>query len=325
MSGIIWIIDEEWSDYEIEEELIKINLPDYEIKYSQKSYEKDLEIFGKNADAIICQIDIDMPAEVIRSLENCKIISIYGTGYEKVDVKAANEKKIPVVNVPNFCTEEVSDHVMAFIYYFCKKVHSYTKSLFSERWGIDAVAVAEMPRRLQGAILFVVGFGNIGMAVARKAKCLGMEVVAYDPYVSKDSFGALGVRSVSWETGFKIADFVSIFTRLTPETKLLIGMEEFKMMKNNAVLINTSRGGIVNETELVNAIDKGIIAGAALDVLTTEPPDAQNEILKREKILVTPHVSYLTRESLIELREKTTNNIIMAIKGQKSIMSVNQR
>lgn len=313
MSKLIWIIDEEWKDYEIEEQLFKREVPDYKVKHSNNQYMKDLEDFGKYAEAILAQIYVDIPGETISKLENCKVISVYGGGFDRVNLDAAKEKGIIVTYVPAYCLEEVSDHVLAFIYYFARKLNSYMEPIKNGLWGRQAVT--DMPKRIKGTVLFLVGFGRIARAVARKAKSLGMEVTTYDPYVKDDETEIFGVKKVEWEEGFKFADFVSIHIPLNEETKAMIGRKEFEIMKRHSVLINTSRGELVDENELLNAVRKGKIAGAALDVIASEPPSPDREILNCDRILITPHVAYLSDDSLVELKKRAAENAITALRG----------
>ncbi len=313
MSKLIWIIDEEWKDYEIEEQLLKRDLPDYKVNHSNYQYIKDLEDFGRFAEAILAQIYVDIPRETISKLEICKVISVYGGGFDRVDLEAAKEKGIIVTYVPAYCLEEVSDHVLAFIFYFARKLNSYMKPIKNGLWG--GQAVTDMPKRIRGTVLFLVGFGRIARTVARKAKSLGMEVTTYDPYVKDDETEIFGVKKVEWEEGFRFADFVSIHTPLNEETKAMIGRKEFEIMKRHSVLINTSRGEIVDENELLNAVVKSRIAGAALDVIDSEPPNPDREILNCDRILVTPHVAYVSDDSLIELKKRAAENVITALRG----------
>lgn len=313
MSKLIWIIDEEWKDYEIEEQLFKREVPDYKVKHSNNQYMKDLEDFGKYAEAILAQIYVDIPGETISKLENCKVISVYGGGFDRVNLDAAKEKGIIVTYVPAYCLEEVSDHVLAFIYYFARKLNSYMEPIKNGLWGRQAVT--DMPKRIKGTVLFLVGFGRIARAVARKAKSLGMEVTTYDPYVKDDETEIFGVKKVEWEEGFKFADFVSIHIPLNEETKAMVGRKEFEIMKRHSVLINTSRGELVDENELLNAVRKGKIAGAALDVIASEPPNPDREILNCDRILITPHVAYLSDDSLVELKKRAAENAITALRG----------
>lgn len=317
MSKLIWIIDEEWKDYEIETQLLKSSFPDCIIKHSRHDYKDDLEAFGKKADAILAQIYVNLPKTTIDKLENCKVISVYGGGFNRIDLDAVKNKGIIATYVPGYCTEEVSDQVILFIYYFAKKINSYNEPVKKGFWGAQTVDYNNMPKRIKGSILYLIGFGRIAKTVARKAMSLGMEVIAYDPYINVEEMKKMGVKKVEWEEGLKVCDFVSIHTPLTDETKNMIGKKEFELIKKDAVLINVSRGEIIDEKELINAVKNGVIAGAGLDVVVNEPPEPDREIFKCENILVTPHVSYISHESLTELKTRATNNVITALKGQK--------
>lgn len=183
---MIWIIDEEWENYDIEENLIKQSLPGYELKYSGTDFYKDLENFGKKADAIIAQINIKLTKDVIEKLDKCKIISVYGVGYNNIDIAAAKDKGIIIANVPDYCVEEVSDHVISFIFEFYKSLNSYKEKIQKGLWGLNALD--EIPKRIKGSVLLLIGFGRIAKLEAKKAKCLGMDVAAYDPYAKDEDF-----------------------------------------------------------------------------------------------------------------------------------------
>ena len=313
MPKTIWIVDEVWDNYRIEKELIAESLSDYAVRFSNKSnYLTDIDRFGGQVDALIAQIDIDISGDMLEKLPNCKIISVYGTGYDQIDVSAANEKNILVANVPDYCIDEVSDHILAFIFHFSKKVSSYKDRVRKGLWGIDAVD--RLPTRLHGSTVFIVGFGKIGRAVATKTAVLGLNIITFDPYIADDDLKPFQATRVAWETGFKRADYVVVTLRLTEDTRGLIGKTEFDAMQRHAVLINTSRGEILREDELIKAVENGDIGGAALDVLSREPPERDDPMLHCEGILVTPHVSYLTKESLAELRMKTVNNVISLLR-----------
>lgn len=314
MKPLIWIIDEEWSDYEIENQVLKENFQECEIKYSKNDYKNDLESFGKKADAIICQVYVDIPVEVIDKLENCKIIAVYGGGYDRVNIKAAKEKGIKVTYVPGYCVEDVSDYVISAIYYANKKLGSYTESVSQGLWG--AQAVSKPGKRISESNLLVIGFGRIGKAAARKALNMGMGVSIYDPNIDNDTAEKFSVKKVELQDGLKMADYVSINTRLQKETEGLLGIEEFKLMKETAYIVNTARGKIIAEEELIEAVEKGIIAGAVLDVISNEPPTGDEPVLKCSNILVTPHISYISRQSLDELKYRAGSNVVKVLNGQ---------
>lgn len=320
MSKTIWIIDEDWKEYNIEERMIKENLPEYEIKYSGRDFYEDLENFGKYAEAIIAQIDIEISPEVIDKLQNCKIISVYGIGYNNIDVKYAKSKEIIVANAPSYCIEEVSDHIISFIFEFYKSLSSYKEKIRQGLWGVDAMDY--IPKRIKESVLFLIGFGKIAKLEAKKVKALGMNVLVYDPYVNDTELKGYGVKSVTFEEGLKLSDYVSIAVPLNENTKDMIGMKELKLMKKSAVLLNASRGEIIIENDLIEAVKNGVIRGAGLDVVCNEPPNPESEILKVDNIIVTPHVSYASKESMIELRETVALNVIEALNNMKVKNSV---
>lgn len=320
MKPLIWIIDEEWTDYIVEEKILKDNFPDCIIKHSGNDYKKDLEEFGKDADAILCQVYVDMPKETIEKLNKCKVIAVYGGGYDRVDIKAAKEKDIKVTFVPGYCMEDVSDYVISFIYYFNKNLGFYIENANKGPWG--AQAAGRLNKRIKSSTLLIVGFGRIGGIIAEKAKAMKMEVLVCDPYVEEAIIEKYGVKKVDWEFGFKNADYISVNTKYTEKIRGLISMKEFKLMKNTAYIINTSRGKVINEKELIEAVEKGIIAGAALDVIENEPPSGNEEIFKCKNIYVTSHISYLSTESFEELKTRASTNVVKILNGEESKDSI---
>lgn len=320
MLKTIWIIDGDWKEYDIEEKIIKEKLPGYEIKYSGRDFHNDLEDFGKHAEAIIAQIDIEISSQVIDKLANCKIISVYGIGYDNIDVNYARSKGIIVANVPSYCIEEVSDHVISFIFEFYKNLSSFNDKVKKGFWGVDAMDY--IPKRIKDSVLFIIGFGKIAKLEAKKAKALGMNVLVYDPYVNDDELKVYRVKRVTLEEGLKLSDYVSIAVPLNENTRGMIGMKELKLMKKSAVLLNASRGEIIVESELIQAVKNGIIRGAGLDVVCNEPPNPESEILNVDNIIVTPHISYASKQSMIELRETVALNVIEALNNMKVKNSV---
>lgn len=306
MKPLIWIIDEEWPEYLVEEEMLQHRYPGSTIKYSSYDYRKDLEEFGFRADMILCQIYATIPGDVIRKLQNCKGIAVYGGGYDRVDVAAAREMGISVTNVSDYCKEDVADYVIACIYHFNKQVLSYEKAMKEGQWG--AQAVHKKIRRIKGSTLLIIGLGRIGKVVAEKGKALGMKVIAYDPYVEKETMLSLGIDKVSWENGLGQADFISLSPILNSETEGLVKYKDFMKMKKTAYLINTARGKIVVEQDLIKAVQEGSIAGAALDVISVEPPTLSAAVFNCQDIVVTPHISYISGESYSELKRRTVQN-----------------
>lgn len=314
MAPLIWIIDEEWPDYKIEEQILREQFPDCTIRYSHYDYAADRETFGKQADAVLCQVYARIPKETVEQLEKCKIISLFGGGYDRIDVKAAGEKGIPVTFVPGYCTEDLSDYVIAGIFHFNKRLLAYDGVISKGLWG--AQAVTEPVHRVTGSTLLVVGVGRIGTAVAKKARALGMNVLGYDPYVDAAEMETRGAKKVDLPDGLAAADYTSLNPKYYEETDSLLGWEEFKQMKPTAVIVNTSRGKVMVEKDLIRAVREKVIAGAVLDVVANEPPDPQDEIFGVKNIIATPHISYISQESFAELKTRATMNVVKALKGE---------
>jgi D-3-phosphoglycerate dehydrogenase len=310
----IWIIDEEWAGYDREEALLKKEFPGVEIKYSKNgTYRDDLEEAGKQADAVICQISVEMSADIINGLKKCKVISVYGAGYNNVDVQAAKLRGIAVCNVPGYCVEDVSDWVIGAIYYCNKKIGAWDEAIAAGKWG--AGAGEGTINRLSASTLLIVGYGRIGKAAAAKASALGMKVLIYSPSGKKPEGGLEGV---SLKEGLSRADFVSIHTALNRETTKLVNRDFFSMMKKGAYFINASRGKVVDEAALIEAVKTNRIKGAVVDVVETEPPEKESPILHTRGITVTPHIAYLSEDALAELQETAARNAADILKGRKT-------
>ncbi|BBN97563.1 C-terminal binding protein [Sporolactobacillus terrae] len=316
MKPLIWIIDEEWSDYTIEQERLKQAFPNCVIRYSGNDYQKDLVDFGRYADAILCQVYVTIGKETIEKLEHCKIIAIYGGGYDRVAVDAAKSKGITVTYVPGYCVEDVSDYVISAIYFFNKNLPYYLKIANDGPWG--AQAASALTPRIASSTLLIIGFGRIGQKVAEKAQAAHIRVLVHDPRLNGSDALDHGVRKVTLQEGLSEADYVTLHTTYTPETDGLLSMPEFKLMKPTAHVINTSRGRVLNEGDLIEAVKNKDIAGAMLDVIANEPPKGSEAVFSCPNIYVTPHVSYLSIESLTTLKARAVANVITVINGGHS-------
>jgi D-3-phosphoglycerate dehydrogenase / 2-oxoglutarate reductase len=250
---------------------------------------------------------------VIESLKQCRVIARPGTGTDNVDHQTATERGIVVVYVPDFCTEEVADHTLAFILACHKKLLRLDRFVHSGRWGFDLLT--PLPR-LVGQVLGLVGFGRIAQSVARKARVFGLEVIGHDPYVKDDVFAPCQVAPVRLEDLMRQSDYISLHIPLTPETRGMIGAKELHLMKPSAYLINCARGGVVDESALVETLQKGVIAGAALDCLAEEPPPAHHPLLNLENVILTPHSAAYSDGAIAFLREKTIEQIVDVFSGR---------
>jgi D-3-phosphoglycerate dehydrogenase len=285
----------------------------------QASSEEPLVEAVPDADALlVCYAPVGR--RVINATTRCRIIARYGIGVDNVDTDAASARGIVVTNVPDYCVEEVSDHALALLLALARKVAVLDRRVRAARWNArDAVPI----RRLRGQVLGLVGFGKIPKALAAKAKGLGLEVMAFDPYLDEAHIGAHGARKVDLTTLLARADFVSIHAPLTPQTRGLIGEAELRAMKPTACLINTARGPIVQEAAVARGLREGWIAGAALDVLEYEPPAADHPMLSLDNVILTPHVAFYSEESLQELQRKASEEVARVLTGQPPRYPVN--
>ncbi|MDR2529371.1 MAG: C-terminal binding protein [Synergistaceae bacterium] len=321
-----WIVDDEWPDYDVEKELLNKNHPGCEIRFSKAVNPKDLEEFGSVADALICQINVPVDKSLLEKLKKCKVVSVYGAGYNNVDAAAARSLNVPVANVPGYCAEEVADYAMAAIYHQNLRLAHYASHVSNGLWG--ARAVKKKPRRVSQLTLFVVGFGFIGQKLAEKASGVGMTVLYHDYVespVMKEKAQKFGARKVSIEEGLAKADVISSHLALTDETRGFFSNNIFAQMKKEAHFINASRGGVVDEPALIEAVKNGVIAAATLDVIVNEPPKPDDPILRAENICVTPHISYLSEDSLRELKFRAARNASDIARGKDIPEIVNKR
>ena len=266
---------------------------------------------AKQADAVMVTY-AEVTAEMIRQMARCRIIARFGIGVDNVDIGAATEAGIVVTRVPDYCVDEVSDHTVALLLALVRKIPFANSMVHAGRWGMPAVVPIH---RLRGTVLGLVGFGRIPQLVAPKAKAFGIKVLTYDPYVSESVTSAAGVERVDFATLLKVSDYVSIHTPLSHETRHLFDAEVFARMKPTAFLINTARGPIVDEAALAHALDTGLVAGAALDVLSSEPPQA-SPFFGRDHVILTPHMSFYSEESLIELQTRAAEEVVRVLTGQ---------
>ena len=272
---------------------------------------------AKDADAILT-LTAYITRRVIEAAPKCQVIARYGIGYEKVDVDAATDNGILVVNVPDFCWEEVSNHAIVLFLACAKKLVLLDK--FTRRggwtdWAESRDIISPMVS-IHGQTLGVIGCGNIGRTTAKKAQCFKLSVLGYDPYVDKSLAKESGITLVSLPELLKKSDFVSISALLSEETRHLIGEKELKQMKPTAYLINTARGGIVDEPALVKALQEKWIAGAGLDVFEKEPVDPNNPLFKMDNVTVTPHSAAASDAALERVRISVGQEVARVFSGQ---------
>jgi D-3-phosphoglycerate dehydrogenase len=272
-----------------------------------------------DADAIL-NCYAPLPAEVIRGLDRCVVIARYGIGVDTIDLDEATAKGIVVTNVPDYCIDEVSDHALALIMSLTRGVTLLDRKVRSGSW---TPTDARPLHRLRGHTLGLVGFGRIARALATKVAPLGFRVVTTDPFVSDEVVREAGAEPMTLEELLVVADVVSVHAPLTDDSRHLIGATELGMMKAGAILVNTSRGPLVDLDALRAALVEGRLGGAGLDVLEVEPPGADDPLLHRDDVIVTPHAAFYSEESLEELQRKAVEQVIEALAGRTPPYAVN--
>lgn len=314
MTFKILLTDYEFEHLKYEEEIFQKSGLEINFIKAQCKTEEEVMEHAKEADAILNQY-APISRRVIESLENTKIISRYGVGVNTIDLDAAKEKGITVANVPDYGMEEVSNHALALLLSSARKVALLNKEVKKGNWDFK---VCVPIHRFNEQTVGVLGFGRIPRHFIEKVKPLGFKTAAYDPFVSAEDMAAVGVQKMDLDEIIGEADYLSIHVPLIDDTYHLINEERLKQMKSNAVIINTARGPIIDEKALSNALEKGIIAGAALDVTENEPVSIDSPLLTMDNVIITPHSAWYSEEAMVELRQKAARNIVQVLKGEKT-------
>ena len=318
MSFIVAITD--WVFPSLEPEQRVLAPLGVELRPAQCKSEEEIIDLAQEADAVL-NCYAKLTARVISELKHCRIIARYGIGVDNVDLAASTRAKILVTNVPDYCIDEVSDHALALLLALARRVVAADSDVKSGAW--DVVAHAGI-RRLRGQTLGLVGLGKIAKALTSKVQPLGMKVLVYDPYLEPELVARHGAEAVSLDRLLAEADAISIHVPLSPETRNLIGQRELTRMKPTAFLINTSRGGIVDEQAVAVALKENRLGGAALDVLSPEPPPRDHPLRQAPNVILTPHLAFYSRESVIELQTKAAEEVARALRGESPRSPVNR-
>lgn len=279
--------------------------------------------FARDADVVITVGSIrPVPRRVIKNLERCRLISNTQIGYDSIDIEAATEKGILVTNVPDYCTEEVSDHAMALLLACVRKIVQLNEAAKKGQWGLSAEGIEIQTRiwpkmsRIQGQTLGLLGLGKVSRVLVPKARGFQLRVIAYDPYVPPEIAQQIGVELVDWKRLLQESDFLSVHAALTPETRHILNAEAFKEMKATACLINTARGGFIDEAALCQALQEGEIAMAALDVMDPEPPEPQNPLLAMDNVISTAHSAFFSPTSEAERWHRPVEEVARVMRGE---------
>jgi D-3-phosphoglycerate dehydrogenase len=258
-------------------------------------------------------------AQIMEKAPCLVIVAAHGVGYNNIDLQAADEMGILVTNIPGVNADAVAEFTFGLILALIRRIpHAWEEMRrggwrLPEFWGFD----------LRGKTLSIIGLGRIGSRVSKLGAAFGMEVLACDPYLPDQAFREAGAKPVSRQEAISRADFLTLHTPLTEETRMMIGSRELSMMRSTALLINTARGGIVDDGALVKALDDGVLAGAGIDVFETEPP-IDPTLRSHTKIISTPHIAGLSDEARYRMSRGASKRVACALRGERPPDVVNE-
>ena len=273
-----------------------------------------------DCDALLNTYAGPITAADMAQMPKCKIIARYGIGVDTIDLDAATATGIIVTNNPTYCIEEVAEHSMALLLSAARKITFYDRAVRAGTW---AVPPGKPIQRLAGSTIGLVGFGNIARQVAVRAAAFGMKVLYADPFVKEGQFKEPGTK-VELAELYKQADFISLHPPLTPQTRGMINDEALSSMKPNAVIINCSRGPVINTDALVRTLDAKKIAGAALDTTDPEPLPNPHPLRGRENIIINPHAAWYSEQAMVGLQAGAPSEVKRVLSGEWPINVVNK-
>jgi glycerate dehydrogenase len=300
----------------LDRESVDANVRKPNFPHTYKEYESTWtpdEIVERLKDATIAIINkVPMRADTLKQLPKLKLIAVAATGTDVVDKAYCKENGIKVVNIRNYAFNTVPEHVIALIFALRRNLLTYVNDVQAGVWNKSSqfCFLTHPIRDIAGSTLGIVGYGALGKSIGKRAEALGMKVLAYDVFPQPGL--------TDFETILRESDIITLHVPLTPETKNMIGEKEFKKMKPTAILINTARGGLVDEAALAKALKEGTIAGAGFDVLTVEPPKDGNILLDKSipNLIVTPHVAWASKEAMQILADQLIDNIEAFVAGK---------
>lgn len=306
----VLITDYAWPTLEIERALLAA--VDAELIVAQTGEEAELVQLSPQADAILtCWKRVT--ASVLEVAPRCRLVSRYGIGLDNIAVERATELGILVTNVPDFCLDEVSDLVMGLLLSLARRVVPFANQTRNGVWNLQTGRAIQ---RLRGQTLGLIGYGNLAQAVVPKALGFGLKIMAYTPRLAPDALAPFGIATTDLDFLLREADYISIHAPLTAETRGLIDARALRLMKPTAFLINTARGAIIDQSALVTALQEGWIAGAALDVLTQEPPPPDHPLFAFDQVIITPHTAFYSQAAIAELAHKAAAQVVQVLLGQ---------
>ena len=274
----------------------------------------------KDADGLIV-VESQINENIINNLEKCKVILRTGVGFDVINIKAANKKNIAIVNVPDLWTREVANHAMALLLNLNRKITISQTDIQNHVW------TPTLPYKvgsLYKETLGIIGLGKIGSETAKRASSFDLNVIAYDPYQNEEYFNKRKVEKVNLEELFIKSDYISLHCPLNKETNHIINKSSLSLMKKSVLIINTARGPVINEKDLIEALNDGEISGAGLDVLEKEPPEENNPLLNMNNVIVSPHSAHYSNESMKTRYIRFGSEVAKVLNGYMPVNLVNK-
>ena len=319
MKWKVLITDHVWPTTDPEREILES--AGAEVIVAPDGEEETLINLAPDVDAIMTCF-AHVTEKVVRSAKKCVVIGRFGVGVDNIAVDTATELGIAVTYVPDYCIDEVSDHVIAMLHTWNRKIAIFDQSVKKDGWGHLGLNMRIM--RLRGKTIGIVGFGRIGQAVADKASAFGLNILASDPVVDEATVRAHGGVLTGLEELLKNSDFVTLHAPLIPATEKMISDKELGLMKPDSFLINAARGPLIDEDALYTALQTGAIGGAGLDVMVENVPDKNHPLLSLNNIIITPHTAFFSQESTLELERRAAQEVVRAYRGEMPDNLVNK-
>ena len=305
------ITDYTFPDLSIETQILEA--AGLEVVSGQCKTPQDLIVLTASVDYVITQF-APIDADVIKSMSNCKVIVRYGIGYDNVDCETAKKKGIPVCNIPTYCIDEVADHTLSFILSMTRQLLANAKYVQNGKWGLGT-DLSKM-RGLYDSTVGIVGLGRIGQAVAKRLQGFGCRLMAYDPVVDSTQAASISCQLVDLDYLLSNSDIITLHCPSLPTTKNIINHSTLLKMKKGSLLINAGRGDLICADALTEALITGHLAGAAIDVFSTEPVPNDSPLLDMDNVLITSHIASASPQSAKTLRETAAQIVVISSKGE---------
>lgn len=297
----------------IDPDAVAAHLDDARVTVAAVDDTDDLVDAASEAAAIVVDVTTPVPRRAIEALPNLSLVARAGVGIENIDVGAAAEHGVTVTNAPAYCTDEVATHTLALLLDCARNISTYDRATAAGGWAwTDGRSV----RRVPGSTLGLVSFGPIARRLRERVRGLDVDVIAYDPYVDADAMATDDVEKVDFEGLLERSDYVSLHAPLTEQTRDIVDADALARMRDHAILVNTARGGLVDEAALADALRDGTIAAAGLDARCTEPPAANDPLRELDNCILTPHAGWYSVEARDELNQTVGRNVAAGLAGE---------